>query len=173
VRALLRSSWRRSQRRRRPPPPLMLFPGQRSRMDVATERRLPESYAAKVGTFPCFAIVAAVAVAFRNHHHRRHRYLLPRRRAIRCANQEKTSVFARIFRKPLRSILFDVPGQSRASRTHPSITLLSRVVDFFRECSVAVGTMSGRSQQPRPDRFQDLLQRQTRSFFLPQGRWSG
>jgi hypothetical protein len=25
--------------------------------------------------------------------------------------------------------------------------------------------MSGRSQQPRPDRFQDLLQRQTRSFF--------
>src|SRR5271165_2842594 len=54
-----------------------------------------------------------------------------------------------------------------------SITLLSRVVDFFRECSVAVGTMSGRSQQPRPDRFEDLLQRQTRSFFLPQGRWSG
>ena len=54
-----------------------------------------------------------------------------------------------------------------------SITLLSRVIDFFRECGVAVGTMSGRSQQPRPDRFQDLLQRQTRSFFLPQGRWSG
>src|SRR5271165_5059231 len=54
-----------------------------------------------------------------------------------------------------------------------SITLLSRVVDFFRECSVAVGTMSGRSQQPRPDRFEDLLQRQTRSFFLPQGRWLG
>ena len=53
------------------------------------------------------------------------------------------------------------------------ITLLSRVIDFFRECGVAVGTMSGRSQQPRPDRFQDLLQRQTRSFFLPQGRWSG
>jgi hypothetical protein len=25
--------------------------------------------------------------------------------------------------------------------------------------------MSGRSRQPRPDRFQDLLQRQTRSFF--------
>ena len=25
--------------------------------------------------------------------------------------------------------------------------------------------MFGRSQQPRPDRFQDLLQRQTRSFF--------
>ena len=54
-----------------------------------------------------------------------------------------------------------------------SSTLLSRVIDFFRECGVAVGTMSGRSQQPRPDRFQDLLQRQTRSFFLPQGRWSG
>ena len=53
------------------------------------------------------------------------------------------------------------------------ITMLSRVIDFFRECGVAVGTMSGRSQQPRPDRFQDLLQRQTRSFFLPQGRWSG
>src|SRR5271165_1675574 len=56
---------------------------------------------------------------------------------------------------------------------HSSITLLSRVVDFFRECSVAVGTMSGQSQQPRPDRFEDLLQRQTRSFFLPQGRWLG
>src|ERR1700751_5621746 len=62
---------------------------------------------------------------------------------------------------------------SRSLDNLASITLLSRVVDFFRECSVAVGTMSGRSQQPRPDRFQDLLQRQTRSFFLPQGRWSG
>ena len=30
----------------------ILFSGQRSRMDVATETRFPESYAAKVGTFP-------------------------------------------------------------------------------------------------------------------------
>ena len=65
------------------------------------------------------------------------------------------------------------PVSQGQERGQTSITLLSRVVDFFRECSVAVGTMSGRSQQPRPDRFQDLLQRQTRSFFLPQGRWSG
>jgi len=54
-----------------------------------------------------------------------------------------------------------------------SITLLSGVIYFLRECRVAIRTMSGRSQQPRPDRFQDLLQRQTRSFFLPPGSWSG
>jgi hypothetical protein len=57
----------------------------------------------------------------------------------------------------------DVPAELGQSLTN--ITMLSRVVDFFMECSVAVGTMFGRSQQPRPDRFQDLLQRQTRSFF--------
>jgi hypothetical protein len=51
-------------------------------IEVATESKFPESYAAKVGTFPCFASVAAVALAFRNHYHRRHRYLLQRRRAI-------------------------------------------------------------------------------------------
>ena len=63
-------------------------------------------------------------------------------------------------------------SQNRISRAKPvaSITLLSRVVDFFRECSVAVGTTSGRSQQPRSDRFQDLLQRQTRSFFCLDGQ---
>src|SRR6266436_4190231 len=55
----------------------------------------------------------------------------------------------------------------------PSITLLSGVIYFLRECRAAIRTMSGRSQQPRPDRFQDLLQRQTRSFFLPPGSWSG
>ena len=54
-----------------------------------------------------------------------------------------------------------------------SITLLSRIIDLLRECRPAKGTAPGRSQQPRPDRFQDLLQRQTRSFFLPQGKLSG
>ena len=69
-------------------------------------------------------------------------------------------------------IAFVSPSADTSSKV-PSITLLSRIVDFLRECGVAVGTVSGRSQQPRPDRFQDLLQRQTRSFFLPQGRRSG
>src|SRR6516225_5370358 len=74
-------------------------------------------------------------------------------------------------RKELRQELVEL----LAARAYQlaSITLLSRIVNFLRECGVAVGTMSGRSQQPRPDRFQDFLQRQTRSFFLPQGRWSG
>src|SRR5208283_272384 len=54
-----------------------------------------------------------------------------------------------------------------------SMTLLSRIIDLVRECRPAKGTAPGRSQQPRPDRFQDLLQRQTRSFFLPQGKLSG
>src|SRR5208282_2739650 len=61
-------------------------------------------------------------------------------------------------------------GLAGARPSRSSITLLSRIIDLFRECRVAIGTASGRSQKPRPDRFQDLLQRQTRSFFLPQGR---
>ena len=59
------------------------------------------------------------------------------------------------------------------SNSSSSITLLSRIIDLLRECRAAIGTASGRSQQPRPDRFQDLLQRQTRSFFLPQGKLLG
>ena len=46
-----------------------------------------------------------------------------------------------------------------------SIIMLNRIVDFLRKCGVTVGTVSSRSQQPGPDRFQDLLQRQTRRFF--------
>jgi hypothetical protein len=49
----------------------------------------------------------------------------------------------------LRSICFD--------RWHvASITLLSGIIYFLRECRAAIRTMSGRSQQLRPDRFQDL-----------------
>jgi hypothetical protein len=42
--------------------------------------------------------------------------------------------------------------------------MLSRVVNFLRKGGVAIGTVSGRSQQPRPDHCQDLLQRQSTSF---------
>src|SRR6516165_5016515 len=92
----------------------------------------------------------------------------PPRLAIDATVEEKSSEAGPHNRTSSKSLLPSAILQLLAS-----ITLLSRVVDFFRECSVAVGTMSGRSQQPGPDRFQDLLQRQTRSFFLPQGRWSG
>jgi septal ring factor EnvC (AmiA/AmiB activator) len=63
--------------------------------------------------------------------------------------------------------------QNQVNSLQASITLLSRIIDLLRKCRAAIGTAPGRSQQPRPDRFQDLLQRQTRSFFLPQGKLSG
>ncbi len=47
-------------------------------------------------------------VTFRSDQDGRHRYFLQRRRSVRRTDYMKTSVFARVFCEPFRSILFDV-----------------------------------------------------------------
>src|SRR6516164_5303221 len=102
------------------------------------------------------------------------RCALPTAADLACTPFDITIGKCAVIRDPFgtRLCILDMTKGARPSNL-TSITLLSRIVYFLRKCGVAIGTVSGRSQQPRPDRCQDLLQRQTRSFFLPQGRWSG
>jgi hypothetical protein len=58
-------------------------------------------------------------------------------------------------------------------QTLPSMTLSGGIVNLVREGRPAEGTRSGRPQQPRPDRGQDPLPAQPRTFFLTPGKCSG